>query len=207
MAPFASCHPLQRLTLVSPAHTFCRALHLSPLLPQGAVEARNANYATICRQLTFSRRAWYAEEGDAPPPLLSGPGAASSNKAREKQAGLLGGSAADDLAGGTRGGRREAAVSGVCGVVWCGVVWCGVVDVAALPAAVPAAGSCSCSCSRYLQLSCSHLSLNLITLAVTTSLWPRLSSPRLPQSTPTILKTTQYSIIHPASTSLCPLQT
>ncbi|KAL4853623.1 Type II inositol polyphosphate 5-phosphatase 15 [Chlorella vulgaris] len=65
---------------------------------QGAVEARNANYATICRQLTFSRRAWYAEEGDAPPPLLSGPGAASSNKTREKQAGFLAGSAADDLA-------------------------------------------------------------------------------------------------------------
>lgn len=159
MAPFASCHPLEWLTLVSPAHTVCRALHLSPLLPQGAVEARNANYATICRQLTFSRRAWYAEEGDAPPPLLSGPGAASSNKAREKQAGLLGGSAADDLAGGTRGGRPQAAVSPQGCVVWCGVVSCGVVVC-------------------HMGHTFSHLSPHHITL--TTSLWSRLSSPPLP---------------------------
>ena len=32
---------------------------------QGAVEARNANYAAICRQLNFTRRAWFGEEDDA----------------------------------------------------------------------------------------------------------------------------------------------
>lgn len=35
---------------------------------QGAVEARNANYATICRQLTFISRAWFEEEAPAPVP-------------------------------------------------------------------------------------------------------------------------------------------
>src|SRR5689334_23060408 len=37
-----------------------------PLL-QGATEQRNANYAAVVRHLRFSRKAWSAEEGGAPP--------------------------------------------------------------------------------------------------------------------------------------------
>jgi hypothetical protein len=81
-----------------------------PSAAQGAVEARNANYANICRHLTFSRRAWYAEE-DAPPALAAA-GAAPS-KARER-AGLYGGAVvADD--GGERGrGWGRACDSKIC---------------------------------------------------------------------------------------------
>lgn len=39
----------------------------APARAQGAVEARNANYATICRQLAFSRRAWYTDDPEGGP--------------------------------------------------------------------------------------------------------------------------------------------
>lgn len=55
-----------------------------PPPPQGAVEARNANYSTICRQLTFIQRPWFEDESPAAaaaataasgglPPSLSAP--------------------------------------------------------------------------------------------------------------------------------------
>ncbi len=49
-----------------PARPCCARTSLR-LCAQGAVEARNANYATICRQLTFSRRAWYADDSEGGP--------------------------------------------------------------------------------------------------------------------------------------------
>ena len=61
-------------------------------LLQGAVEARNANYATICRQLTFSRRAWFADEEAAQQQLGSA--------AKPKAASSLYALTVDDAAGG-----------------------------------------------------------------------------------------------------------
>jgi hypothetical protein len=64
---------------------------------QGAVELRNANYATICRHLTFSRRAWYADDEAAAAPSLA---SATSAKAKAPPAGHLSSAAVyDDAAG------------------------------------------------------------------------------------------------------------
>ena len=60
------------------------------------MEARNANYATICQQLTFSRRAWFADEEAAQQQLGSA--------AKPKAANSLYALAVDDAAGGWVGG-------------------------------------------------------------------------------------------------------
>lgn len=44
------------------------------------MEARNANYATICRQLTFISRAWFEDEGTAA--LAAGPAASAGHKSK-----------------------------------------------------------------------------------------------------------------------------
>ncbi|KAL4426187.1 hypothetical protein ABPG77_007469 [Micractinium sp. CCAP 211/92] len=95
---------------------------------QGAVEARNANYATICRQLTFSRRAWYADDSEGGP--AGGAAGAPNAAAVQAQQGQLasstrlkpyavataveeamGGDDADSDAESTAGGMDVAAVN------------------------------------------------------------------------------------------------
>ena len=63
------------------------------------MEARNSNYATICRQLTFSRRAWYAEEEAAAAAAATATPALAASKSKGPQGHYLGAAVFDDAAG------------------------------------------------------------------------------------------------------------